>query len=86
VGRPRPLPVVVLSALVLALLITQIAFAGGSKKKRQGAGYIADLHYRGDGSPPFPGETNPDIRAYFWSWTEIVTRTKKGRLIDTISP
>jgi hypothetical protein len=52
---------------------------------RQGTAYLADVHHSGDGSPPFPGETNPDVYAYHWYWTEIVARTKKGRLRDTVT-
>ena len=52
---------------------------------RQGAAYLADVHHSGDADPPFPGETNPDVYAYHWYWTEIVARTKKGRLRDTIT-
>jgi hypothetical protein len=52
---------------------------------RQGAAYLADVHHADDGSPPFPGETNPDVYAYHWYWTEIVARTKKGRLRDTVT-
>jgi hypothetical protein len=53
--------------------------------RRQGAAYLADVHHSGDADPPFPGETNPDVYAYHWYWTEIVARTKKGRLRDTIT-
>jgi hypothetical protein len=52
---------------------------------RQGTAYLADVHHSDDGSPPFPGETNPDVYAYHWFWTEIVARTKKGGLQDTIT-
>jgi hypothetical protein len=52
---------------------------------RQGTAYLADVHHSDDGSPPFPGETNPDVYAYHWYWTEIVARTKKGGLRDTIT-
>jgi hypothetical protein len=51
---------------------------------RQGTAYLADVHHGDDGSPPFPGETNPDVYAYHWFWTETVSRTKKGRLRDTV--
>ena len=50
------------------------------KLTRQGSAYMADVHHADDGSPPFPGETNPDVYAYHWQWNEIVTRTKKGRI------
>lgn len=52
---------------------------------RQGTAYVADVHHADDGSPPFPGETNPDVYAYHWFWTETVARTKKGRLRDTVT-
>ncbi|HEY7267781.1 MAG TPA: hypothetical protein VH501_08815 [Solirubrobacterales bacterium] len=54
-------------------------------RTRQGSAYLADVHYPDDGSPPFPGETNPSVYAYHWFWTETVTRTRKGRLRDTIT-
>ena len=50
------------------------------KLTRQGSAYMADVHYNDDGSPPFPGEMNPDVYAYHWQWNEIVARTKKGRI------
>ena len=53
------------------------------KRIRIGVGYMNDIH--SEGEPPFPGETNPAIREYFWKWTETVTRTKKGRLRDAIA-
>lgn len=53
------------------------------KRIRIGVGYMNDIH--SEGEPPFPGETNPAIREYFWTWTETVTRTKKGRLRDAIA-
>jgi hypothetical protein len=37
------------------------------------------------GHPPFPGETNPAVREYFWTWSETVTRTKKGKLRAAIT-
>ncbi len=55
------------------------------KLTRQGSAYMADVHYADDGSPPFPGETNPDVYAYHWQWNEIVTRTKKGRLRTSVT-
>ena len=55
------------------------------KLTRQGGAYMADVHYADDGSPPFPGETNPDVYGYHWQWNEIVTRTKKGRLRTSVS-
>jgi hypothetical protein len=62
--------------------------AGGACKKqgkrvREGVGYMNDIH--SEGEPPFPGEANPAIREYFWTWNETVTRTKKGRLRDAIA-
>jgi len=55
------------------------------KLTRQGSAYMADVHYSGDGSPPFPGETNPNVYAYHWQWSETVTRTKKGRIRTAVS-
>lgn len=55
------------------------------KLTRQGSAYMADVHHTDDGSPPFPGETNPDVYAYRWQWNEIVTRTKKGRIRTTVT-
>jgi hypothetical protein len=55
------------------------------KLTRQGSAYMADVHHPDDGSPPFPGETNPDVYAYRWQWNEIVTRTKKGRIRTTVT-
>jgi hypothetical protein len=52
---------------------------------RQGSAYMADIHYTDDGSPPFPGETNPYVCAYRWQWKEIVARTKKGRIRTTVT-
>lgn len=56
-----------------------------AKLTRQGSAYMADVHHADDGSPPFPGETNPDVYAYHWQWNEIVTRTKKGRIRTTVA-
>jgi hypothetical protein len=53
------------------------------KRARQGKGYIHDIRYSGD--PPFPGESNPDVSEYDWTWFEVVTRTKKGKLRGVIS-
>jgi hypothetical protein len=53
------------------------------KRIRQGVGYMNDINSPGE--PPFPGETNPNIKEYFWTWGETVTRTKKGALRDTIT-
>jgi hypothetical protein len=55
------------------------------KLTRQGSAYMADVHHTDDGSPPFPGETNPDVYAYRWQWNEIVSRTKKGRIRTTVT-
>ena len=52
---------------------------------RQGSAYMADVHYADDGSPPFPGETNPYVYKYRWQWKEIVRRTKKGRIRTTVT-
>ena len=52
---------------------------------RQGRAYMADVHHSGDGDPPFPGETNPNVVEYHWFWDEIVRRTKKGKLRDTVT-
>lgn len=51
---------------------------------RQGRAFLADIHYADDGTPPFPGETNPNVLEYHWFWGQIVTRTKKGKLRDTV--
>jgi hypothetical protein len=53
------------------------------KRVRQGAGFMNDVRIESD--PPFPGETNPAIREYFWTWTQTVTRTKKRKLRSEIS-
>jgi hypothetical protein len=55
------------------------------KLTRQGSAYMADVHYSDDGSPPFPGETNPDVYAYHWQWSETVSRTKKGRIRSSVT-
>jgi hypothetical protein len=51
---------------------------------RKGRAYLADIHYTDDGSPPFPGETNPNVQEYHWFWDEIVARTKKGKIRTTV--
>ena len=51
---------------------------------RKGRAFLADIHYTDDGSPPFPGETNPNVQEYHWFWDEIVTRTKKGKIRTTV--
>jgi hypothetical protein len=53
------------------------------KRIRMGGGFMNDIHSGGE--PPFPGETNPSIREYFWTWSETVTRTKKGKLRSAIT-
>lgn len=53
------------------------------KRVRQGTGFMNDV--RNESDPPFPGETNPAIREYFWTWTQTVTRTKKRKLRSEIS-
>jgi hypothetical protein len=55
------------------------------KLTRQGSAYMADVHYADDGSPPFPGETDSNVFKYRWQWTEVVTRTKKGKVRTTVS-
>lgn len=50
---------------------------------RLGGGFMNDIHHEGD--PPFPGETNPAVREYFWTWSQTVTRTKKGRLRSAVT-
>jgi hypothetical protein len=55
------------------------------KLTRQGSAYMADVHHTDDGSPPFPGEGNPNVYAYHWRWNEIVARTKKGRIRTTVT-
>jgi hypothetical protein len=55
------------------------------KLTRQGSAYMADVHHTDDGSPPFPGETNPNVYAYHWQWIETVARTKKGRIRTTVT-
>ena len=54
------------------------------KLTRQGRAYLADIHYTDDGSPAFPGETNPNVQEYHWFWDEIVARTKKGKIRTTV--
>lgn len=53
------------------------------KRVRLGVGFMNDIH--SEGEPPFPGETNPAIREYFWTWNQTVTRTKKGKLRSAIT-
>ena len=60
---------------------------GGCKKSgkrtRQGSAFMADVHHSGDGDPPFPGETDPNVVEYHWLWDETLTITKKRKLIDS---
>jgi hypothetical protein len=53
------------------------------KRVRLGVGFMNDIH--SEGEPPFPGETNPAVREYFWTWSQTVTRTKKGKLRSAIT-
>jgi hypothetical protein len=53
------------------------------KRSRQGGGLLSDI--LSEGQPPFPGETNPEIKEYGWSWTELVTKTRKGKILDAVS-
>jgi hypothetical protein len=53
------------------------------KRVRLGGGFMSDVHHEFD--PPFPGETNPAVREYFWTWSQTVTRTKKGRLRSAVT-
>jgi hypothetical protein len=55
------------------------------KLTRKGSAYMGDVHHTDDGSPPFPGETNPYVYAYRWQWNEIVTRTKRGKIRTTVT-
>jgi hypothetical protein len=53
------------------------------KRVRIGGGFMHDVHREGD--PPFPGETNPSVQEYFWTWDQTVTRTKKGKLRSVVT-
>jgi hypothetical protein len=53
------------------------------KRVRMGGGFMNDIH--SEGEPPFPGETNPAIREYFWTWSQTVRITKKRKLISTVT-
>jgi hypothetical protein len=55
------------------------------KLSRQGSAYMADVHHGDDGSPPFPGETNPYVYAYHWQWNELVSRTRKGGIRTSLT-
>jgi hypothetical protein len=48
------------------------------KRALQGKGYFVDV-------APIPGETNPEVNDWYYSWVQVVTRTKKGKLRSTIS-
>ena len=48
------------------------------KRTRRGKGYMVD-------TPPIPGETDEGVSDYYYSWVQIVTRTKKGKLRSVIS-
>lgn len=56
---------------------------GVSTGVREGKGQMNDI--LSDGEPSFPGETNPAIREYDWTWKELVFHNKKGVLVGTIS-
>jgi hypothetical protein len=56
---------------------------GVSTGVREGNGFVID--YLSEGQPPFPGETNPAIREYDWTWKELVSNTRKGVLHGSIS-
>jgi hypothetical protein len=55
------------------------------KLSRKGSAFMADVHHADDGSPPFPGETNPYVYAYHWQWNELVSRTKKGGIRTSLT-
>jgi hypothetical protein len=63
-----------------------ILHGGGCQKQgkrvRLGVGFMNDVHSPGE--PPFPGEANPAIREYNWTWREMVTRTKSRALRDAV--
>ena len=48
------------------------------KRTRRGKGYMID-------TPPIPGEADPAVSDYYYSWVQVVTRTKKGKLRSAIS-
>ena len=48
------------------------------KRTRQGKGYMVDDY-------PIPGEPDPTVSDYYYQWTQVVTRTKKGKLRSTVS-
>jgi hypothetical protein len=56
---------------------------GASTGVREGKGELDDI--LSDGEQPFPGETNPAIREYDWTWKELVFHNKKGVLVGTVS-
>ncbi|MGH2956158.1 MAG: hypothetical protein ACRDL6_04095 [Solirubrobacterales bacterium] len=53
------------------------------KRVRFGGGFMNDI--QNDFDPPFPGETNPAVREYFWTWSQKVVRTKKGKLRSKVT-
>jgi hypothetical protein len=55
-------------------------YLGG--KSRQGGAFMSAERARGE--PLFPGEGDDRVIRYLWSWTEVVTRTKKGRIRTTV--
>ncbi len=48
------------------------------KRTRRGKGYMID-------TPPIPGEADPAVSDYYYSWVQTVTRTKKGKLRSAVS-
>ena len=52
---------------------------------RQGAAYSRTCTTPTTAALRSPGRRTPDVYAYHWYWTEIVARTKKGRLRDTVT-
>jgi hypothetical protein len=48
------------------------------KRTRRGKGYMVD-------TPPIPGEAEPGVSDYYYSWVQVVTRTKNGKLRSVIS-
>jgi hypothetical protein len=48
------------------------------KRARQGKGYMS-------ASAPIPGENNPNVSEHYYTWIQLVVRTKKGKLRSTVS-
>ena len=48
------------------------------KRTRRGKGYMID-------TPPIPGEADPAVSDYYYSWVQTVTRTRKGKLRSAVS-